>query len=438
MYRIGTIALVLAGFGLVVVPWQLTGDRAVVSSQVNAAAREAKEEDKPEVTKGPGGLPMVGKSVELLRPLDEGIEKIMLRHGVPGASVAITRHGKLIFARGYGWSHHEKNAHTTPETLFGLASVSKVFTALAILVLVEDGKLKLDQKAFEILEGLEPLPRVVPDPRLSQITIRQLLNHSGGWDRDKTGDPINWSQQVSYNMKVRMPIDENQLIRYTLGAPIDFDPGTKTVYSNFGYIVLGQIVAKVSGQTYERFVQTRVLKSMGIKHMSLHDKGGRYFDSEARRYNAGILQAMPAYNSPWTDASGGWAASAVDLARMMTAVDGSRTGKPFLGKEAMQEMLAPPPKPLVPRADKTYFGLGWDAVQPIKEAHGYMKSGSWPGVRATVKHRVDGINTIILYNALIQMDPLDLRIANDASRDIQEQLAQVKEWPSEDLFDKYR
>lgn len=434
MSRMTSVVFVLSAVGLLIIPWHASSVRTAESSQ----QKDDKKKEDEEISKGPNGLPMTGKSMKLLEPLDEGIEKIMLRHGVPGASVAITRKGKLIYARGYGWAYHEKGTLATPETLFGLASVSKVFTALAVLVLVEEGKLKLDDKAYEILDHLKPLPRVVPDRRLSQITVRQLLNHSGGWDREKSGDPINWSQQVSFHMKVRMPITEEQLIRYCMGAPLDFDPGSKAVYSNLGYVILGQIVAKISKQSYENFVRTKVLKPMGIQRMSLHDHGGRYFDSEARRYNAGIPHSMPAYNSPWTDASGGWAASAVDLARMMTAVDGSRTGKPFLGKEAMKEMLAPPPRPIEPRQDKSYFGLGWDSVLPIKEDHGYRKSGSWPGVRATVTHRVDGLNTVILYNAIVQPDQIDLRIAQDAAKEIQEHVAQIKEWPDEDLFDRYR
>ena len=107
-------------------------------------------------------------------------------------------------------------------------------------------------------------------------------------------------------MKVRLPINEDQLIRYTLGARLDFDPGTRNVYSNFGFVVLGQIIAKVSGDTYENFVQSRVLKPMGITRVRLHDAAS--IRDRSAGYNAGNFTAMPAYNSPWTDASGGWAA----------------------------------------------------------------------------------------------------------------------------------
>src|SRR5688572_24298536 len=106
MIRISRMATLVLAFTLVVVPWHTPGEPAA-----QAAVAE-------EVSKGPNGLPITGKAVKLLEALDVGIEKIMLRHGVPGAAVAITRNGKLIFTRGYGWAHHLKNAPATPETLF--------------------------------------------------------------------------------------------------------------------------------------------------------------------------------------------------------------------------------------------------------------------------------------------------------------------------------
>src|SRR5262249_29073068 len=146
---------------------------------------------------------------------------------------------------------------------------------------------------------------------------------------------------------------------------------------------------------------------------------------------------MPPYNLPWTDSSGGWSASAVDLARMMTALDGSRTGKPFLPDELMKEMVAPPPAPQKPRPDGSHFGLGWDTGKKLADGNGYQKGGSWPGVRSMVKHRVDGINTVILSNAVAQLDQLDFQVANDAIREVHEVMNDIKEWPRIDLFENF-
>lgn len=428
--RCTLVAVGVAALAVLVLTWPAPTERGP------ATAHGAQKGRGP--VKGAGGLPITGKGPAALAPIDLAIEKSMLRHGVPGAALAVAKDGRLVYARGFGWGFYEKNDLATPQTLFGLASVSKVFTALATLKLAEEGKLRLDDSAFALLGYPKPPPRIVPDPRLVKITVRQLLNHTGGWDREKSGDPINWSFQISQKLGVPMPINEDQLIQFMLGVRLDFDPGTRAVYSNIGYIMLGQIIARITGMPYEQYVRTAVLKPMGIERPRLHDREGRYFSGEARRYNAGLLRAMEAFNMPWADASGGWAGSVVDLARMMTAVDGSRTGKPFLGAAMMKEMLAPPTAPVAPRADGTYYGLGWDAVQVVAKGEGYAKGGSWQGIRSLVKRRFNGIITVAVCNAQAQMDQLDLRVANDALKEVHEAVAEVKEWPKVDLFEEYR
>src|SRR4051794_30957583 len=197
-----TVRLAVLG---VVLTWHAPGERGWAG---------AEEEKEAAITKGPNGLPITGKGLDVLAPIDHAVEKILLRHGIPGGSLAVARGGKLVHARGYGWSHYEKKEQATPLTLFGLASVSKCFTPLAALKLVEEGKLRLEDRPFELLKNLPVPPGVTPDPRLAKITVRQLLNHSGGWDRETSGDPINWSYQVARGLKVRMPITEDHLIRY--------------------------------------------------------------------------------------------------------------------------------------------------------------------------------------------------------------------------------
>src|SRR4051794_3283915 len=120
------IACALAGLGLLVARHE-PAERAGVTM---AAASAAQKPATAPARKGPGGLPITGKTAAVLAPLDEAIEKIMLRHGIPGLAMAITKDGKLIAARGFGWSDYEKGELVTPQTLFGLASVSKCLTAL--------------------------------------------------------------------------------------------------------------------------------------------------------------------------------------------------------------------------------------------------------------------------------------------------------------------
>jgi CubicO group peptidase (beta-lactamase class C family) len=237
--------------------------------------------------------------------------KIMDRHGVPGAALAIAREGKLVLAKGYGWANVSAGTAVQPETLFGLASVSKPFTAVATLKLVEQGKLGLDEPVFDSLKHIRPPTGARVDPRFRTVTVRQCLNHSGGWDRLVAGDPINWEPQICRAFRLRPPLSAAQLISFIMSQALNFNPGTDAKYSNVGYILLGEVIAKVSGQSYDRFVAENVLKPMDIKRtgdrIRRQVSGGR-----ALRYLAGSLYALPAMLMPMVNATGGWSSSVVD------------------------------------------------------------------------------------------------------------------------------
>src|SRR5262245_30400412 len=330
----------------------VTGLAALLSLAQPARGQEPFRQ--PEAT-----LPATGKAAAILKPLDTAVAAMVTRHGIPGPALAIAKDGKLVFARGYGWANLATNELVQPDALFGVASLSKSITAVAVLKLVEQGKLALDDKPFVILNQIRPYPGVRVDPRLYQITVRQLLNHSGGWDHQKSGDPVNWTTQVQLKRGDRTPVSAEHLIAYTMAVPLDFDPGTDSKYSNFGYIVLGEVIEKVSGQPYEKYVRDNVLAPMGIRNAALHPPGGLYFRNEAHRYLAGTDNELPAWQQKYSDAAGGWTASAVDMVRFLTALDGSR-GKPFLEEKTFKQMIALPPPPLRVRDNGTHVGLGWD------------------------------------------------------------------------------
>jgi N-acyl-D-amino-acid deacylase len=385
----------------------------------------------------PEQLPITGKTGPLGASLDDAMFKTLMRHGIPGGALAVTREGRLVMARGYGWANIDHDDPVKPETLFPLASVSKVLTTLAIFKLVEAKKLTLEDKPFVILKDVKAPTGATVDPRLYKITIRQLLNHSGGWNRNVTGDPINWSRQIARRLQVKRPINDMQLISYMLGQPLDFEPGTDSQYSNVGFIVLGPVIAKVSGQPYEDYVRKTILDPLGMKKTRLLDPEGNYAADQARRYLAGTDQLLPAYTMPWTKASGCWESSVVELAKLITAIEGSRGKKPLLSEESMDQMLAPPPLPIRPRPDGTYQGLGWDVVQKFSNGFGYAKGGSWTGIRSTLKRGADGTCSIVLFNASIEFDVLDQQVRQDAVREILDQAARIKTWPKVDFFNEF-
>jgi len=381
-------------------------------------------------------IPIKGKAGPGMEPFDPAMLQIMERHGIPGAALAVARNGKLVLARGYGWANVQTGEAAQPETLFGLASLSKPLTAVATLKLVEQGKLSLDDPVLDRLKDIQPPRGGQVDPRFRTVTIRQCLNHSGGWDRMVTGDPINWEPQICRMFRVRPPISASQLLSVILGMPLNFNPGTDAKYSNVGYILLGEVIARVTGQPYDRFVIENVLKPMGVTRAGLHGFDGKYILGEALRYLAGTLIPLPPMLLPMINAAGGWTASVVDLARFLTNLDGSR-GKPILGDKLRQQMLEPPPRPLQPRPNGTWFGLGWDSVLRTDKTVSYFKDGSYQGIRTFMKRLPTGVNWVLLYNASMEFDPVDMQITASTVQEVHQFIERHDKYPDIDLFKEY-
>ena len=174
-----------------------------------------------------------GKIFSNLKPFDDLMEKFVLENKIPGASIAVAKDGHLVYARGFGYGDLEKKQPVQPNSLFRIASISKPFTAVAILQLVEQNKLKLDTPVFELLPHKPHLAEGTKvDPRLSQITITHLLRHQGGWNRKETIDPLFHSIDISTALGKTPPATQNDVIRFMMGWQLDFDPGEKYSYSN--------------------------------------------------------------------------------------------------------------------------------------------------------------------------------------------------------------
>src|SRR5262249_6778502 len=145
----------------------------------------------------------------------------------------------------------------------------KSLTAAAVLKLAEEGRLRLDDKAFERLGDLSPRPGGHLNPDLRRITIRNPLQHAGGWDRDQSFDPMFRSPEIARTLGVSSPAAPRVVIRYMLDQPLQFKPGTRYAYSNFGYCVLGRVIERVSGKRYEDYVRSEILRPAGVTGMWL-------------------------------------------------------------------------------------------------------------------------------------------------------------------------
>jgi N-acyl-D-amino-acid deacylase len=388
----------------------------------------------PQVAQWPRGkYPVSGKAGPGLEGLDQLVQAIMGRHGIPGATLAVAKDGKLVYARGFGWADLTAATPCEPITLFGLASLSKPLTCLAILWLIEQGMLGLEDRPFDILKHIQPPPGTKLNPNLKKVTIRQLLNHTGGWDRGKSGDPVNWEPQIANAFGIPAPVSDEHFISFIMGMPLDFEPGTRMEYSNIGTVVMGRVIEKVSGQAYEAFVRDKVLKPAGMQHAFLNAGIRSYLSGEARHYLAGTSILLPPMNLPMVKAAGGWNATAVEMVRFLTALDGSR-GQPLLKPATFQQMIALPPAPVTVRKDGTHNGLGWPIVTLNKAGFSYAHDGSFHGMRTFMKRSVKGVNWALLFNVSMEPDQVDAALIVQAVQEVRQHVESIEKYPAIDLF----
>ena len=177
---------------------------------------------------------------------------------MPGVSLAVSKNGKLVYAKGYGEANTDTHEKVTTESQFRIAKgASKLITSVSIMKLIQDGRISMDEKVFGpdgVLGtsfGTQPYKQYVTD-----ITISDLLHHTGGgWGQDN--DPAFFD----------ITLDKTEIINWTLdNVALTHQPGTNFSYSNFGYMLLAEIVAKVSGKSYSQFVNDEIWSKVGATH----------------------------------------------------------------------------------------------------------------------------------------------------------------------------
>ncbi|MBP1658852.1 MAG: beta-lactamase [Candidatus Aminicenantes bacterium] len=341
------------------------------------------------------------------------IPPLMAKWNIPGGAVALARNESVVLTEAYGTADKTGGVAVTNGSLFRLASLSKPVTAAAALKLHEAGLLDLEAKVFDILNDVEPPPGATVDPRLADITVLDLLRHSGGWDRGVSFDPMFRSREIAAAMGVPTPADAAAIVRYMKGQPLDFDPGTKYAYSNFGYCLLGRIIEKITGQSYEEYVRMAVLAPAGAAGMrlGLSLETGRA-DGEVVYYDyAGAPLAPSVFDSgpaavPWPyggfaiepmDAHGGWLASAADLLRFLLVVDGRAVKADILQKATVDLMVARPPLAEYQGA-AAYYALGWQ-VRPTGGDANWWHTGSLPGTSTIMVRTANNMGWVALFNS---------------------------------------
>lgn len=286
---------------------------------------------------------------------------VMKAHAIPGLSIAIARQGKLVYEEALGMANREAGEKLTPSHLFRIASVSKPITSVAVFTLIEQGKIGLEDVIFGpngVLRGDFGQPPY--KTYVGQIRVKHLLTHTGG----------GWSNESNDPMFLHPNMNHKELITWTLkNIPLANPPGQNYAYSNFGYCVLGRIIEKVTGKSYDNFVKESVLAKCGVAGMRI---GGNTLAEKFPREV--VYYSQPGDGSPYgmnvrrMDSHGGWLASAADLVRFAVRVDGQAPERNILKPATIKEMTTP-------SAAAAYYAKGWS----VNKYNNWWHNGALPG-----------------------------------------------------------
>ena len=393
---------------------------------------------------GPYGILMTGRHVPGMQSYDRVIARVVHDFDIPGAAVAVVRHGRLVYARGFGTADREAGTPVQPDSLFRIASLSKPITAVAVLKLIEDSLLDLDDRVFrEVLT--DDSRSLISDSRMNDITVRDLLRHSAGFDTDLSDDPQFMQEDIARILRTTTPLECADVITYMKARRLDFAPGHRYAYSNFGYCILGRIIEQVSGLPYEHYVRQEILQPAGAVHMRVAapflsgrlEKEVKYYDYPGAELSQS-LDPGTRTRVPWPyngflstmDAHGGWASSVVDLLRFVNAVDG-RYSDDIITHETVDLMVDRPPY----EQGVVWYGLGWSVRDIGQGESNWWHAGSMPGTSAILVRAGNGYSWAAVMNSRSE-DWEDLQYAIDVA--LWDAFDQVTRWPRHDLFSQAR
>lgn len=190
-------------------------------------------------------------------------------HNIGAAALGIMNQGKIVYNEAVGFMDAERQVPVKRDIMMRLASVTKPITAAAIHKLARDGMLALDDHVFNLGQSSGGLLQISPfpglgDARLADITVRHLLLHRGGWDRQIAGDLAFRETEIAHALSVPSPPGRDNTVRYVLGQSLQFTPGGRYAYSNIGYLILGLVIEAVSGKDYLTYVHENIFDPLGV------------------------------------------------------------------------------------------------------------------------------------------------------------------------------
>ncbi len=325
--------------------------------------------------------PAQGQNSATSAAVTDYVKSEMQREHIPGLSLLVVKNAKIVRAEGFGLADVELQVAVKPETVFQSGSVGKQFTATAVMMLVEEGKVALD----------DPLTKYFPDapPSWKDVTVRELLSHTAGF-----GD-------YPKDFNFRKDWTEAQELKLIENIPLAFPPGTKWDYSNLGYVTLGILIHRVTGEFYGDFLQQRIFQPLGMTSTRIISEA----DIIPNRASGYRLVKGELKNQEWvapmvnTTADGSLYFSILDLAKWDAALYTER-----LLKRSSLDLMWTPVKLKNGEPNKDGYGFGWF----IEQRHGHRcisHDGAWQGFKAAIARYVDDQLTVVVLANLEQAKP---------------------------------
>lgn len=373
-------------------------------------------------------------SFESTEKFDRTIERFLSKWDIKGASFAIMKDDKLLYAKGYGYTNTKTGEKCDVKHLFRVASVSKLITAVAVMKLYDSGRISLSDKVFG--EGGilgDSMFLDITDKRVNEITVEHLLRHKAGFSH-RIGDPMFNMDVVARKMDKNLPLSMDDMVQYAAREKLRSRPGSSSDYSNLGYLVLSKVVERVSGMKYEKYVQDSILYPIGCFDMHI---GGNYETqlrpNEVAYYEVHDAEPVEAYdgsgrkvlksnggnNVTGLYGAGGWIASPVELLRFVTAVDGNINKSNILSKKAID---------LMTEFRKSEMPIGWAKVT---ENDDWIRTGTLAGTSALIKRQRNNITWVFLTNTSSWKGA---RFTSFINKGIGDAINRVQIWPERDMF----
>ena len=366
--------------------------------------------------------------------VEKTVNSFLRKWSIAGASIAIAKDGKLIYAHGFGYADTASKTEAQPYSQFRIASISKLVTAVGIMKLQEEGKLALTDSVFGSRGILNDTFYGEPkDKRVYKINVAELLSHEAGWTQ-RYGDQMFMPLVVAEKMGVKPPVDTKTIVKFALEKRLQYIPGTGKAYSNLGYSILGLVIEKVTGMSYEDFCRKTILEPLGIYDMKIagnlpSEKAPfevTYYEPadvvlKPSIYGTGEM-VTPSYGGNdirALGAAGAWVATAPDLMRLLLAVDGFKTRPDILTDQSIRFMT---------ENDNGFAPVGWKGT--VMDGT-WWRTGSFPGSAGMMKRQSDGISWVVLFNSSAWNGP---EIYSYISNMMNHAISKIDFWPDYDLF----